>query len=238
MAESPNQHASNASFEFDALREARNYRHALLREFGPELRGRVLEVGSGIGQITELLRTQPGVNQVLALEPDGRFCRQLQQRLPGQPVVQGTSAALRADVGWNAIVSINVLEHIEQDAAELAAYAALLRAEHGTLCLFVPARPEIYAPLDRDFGHYRRYTRPELSRKLTDAGFQLARLSYFNFVGYFAWWLSFRVLGQRQFKVGSVRLFDRCIFPVVHAWESHVCRPPLGQSLLAVARAS
>jgi len=39
-------------FEFAALSEARNYRDALLREFAAHLRGRVLEVGAGVGQIT------------------------------------------------------------------------------------------------------------------------------------------------------------------------------------------
>ena len=48
---------------------------------------------------------------------------------------------------------------------------------------------------------------------------------------------SFVLLKQREFKVGSVRLFDRAIFPVVHAWERNVLRPPFGQSLMAVARA-
>jgi len=34
-----------------------------------------------------------------------------------------------------------------------------------------------------------------------------------------------------------VRLFDRVIFPAVHGFESHVCAPPIGQSLMAIALA-
>ena len=105
------------------------------------------------------------------------------------------------------------------------------------LCLFVPARPEIYAPIDKDFGHFRRYTRPELKGKLFRAGFQVERLWYFNFVGYFAWWFNFRLLKKREFEREKLRLHDRAIFPVVHWLESKVLRPPFGQSLLAVARA-
>ena len=62
-------------------------------------------------------------------------------------------------LSWNAILSINVLEHIESDADELATYFRLLKPARGALCLFVPARPDIYAPIDKDFGHFRRYTR-------------------------------------------------------------------------------
>jgi hypothetical protein len=72
-------------------------------------------------------------------------------------------------------------------------------------------------------------------RKLEKAGFQLVQLRYYNFVGYFAWWVSFCLLKKRSFDVAAVRFFDRAIFPVVHGLESRVCQPPFGQSLLAVA---
>ena len=112
-----------------------------------------------------------------------------------------------------------------------------MRATDGALCLFVPARPEIYAPIDKDFGHFRRYTRPELRGKLQRAGFRIERLRYYNLVGYFAWWFNFCVLKKRGFDAGAVRFFDRAIFPWSHWLEVNVSPPPLGQSLLAVARA-
>jgi hypothetical protein len=144
---------------------------------------------------------------------------------------------VRPDRPWDAMVSINVLEHIEADERELGIYRTLLAEHQGFLCLFVPARPEIYSSLDRDFGHYRRYTRPGLATKLAQAGFEIIRLDYFNFVGYFAWWFSFGVLRRRKFRVADVHFFDRWIFPPVYWLESHVSAPPLGQSLLAIARA-
>ena len=237
MSERPNEKASAVDFEFDALREARNYRHALVREFSPHLQGRVLEVGAGIGQITGLLQALPGVKELLAVEPDAKFCAEFRKLWPNQPLLEGTVAALTDPGPWNGIISINVLEHILEDEAELVNYCRLLRAGRGRLGLFVPARPEIYAPLDADFGHHRRYTRQELRVKLDRAGFEILRLNYFNWVGYFAWWLNFRVRGKRNFDVGAVRFFDRVVFPCVDWCESHLCRPPFGQSLIAVAQA-
>ncbi|SRR6266498_2728198 len=225
------------NFEFQALREARNYRAALLAEFSPHIHGRVLEVGAGIGQITALLRRLSAVEYLLAVEPDPAFCRTLRLALPDQPLIQGTAATVRAPAPWHTIVSINVLEHLRDDAAELAVFAQLLRAQNGALCLLVPARPEIFAPIDEDFGHFRRYTKADLRRRLEAAGFRVLRLHYFNFAGYFGWWLNFRFLGQRTFKPTTVRLFDRLIFPWAHGLETRVCRPPIGQSLMAVASA-
>ena len=226
------------NFEFSALSEAKNYRAALVKEFGPVLTGNVLEIGAGIGQITEVVRAQPDVQKVMGVEPDGAFLDLFRKRLPDVPLIQGTADALKPDSRWNTIICVNVLEHIEADERELRTYRTLLSQAKGHLCLFVPARPEIYAPIDKDFGHFRRYTRPELKRKLAQAGFQIVRLNYFNAVGYFAWWLSFCVMRKRVFDVGAVRLFDRVIFPIVFNWESRVLRPPFGQSLIAIAKAA
>lgn len=237
MSERPNEKANTADFEFAALREARNYRHALVREFAPHLRGRVMEVGSGIGQITELLCELSEVKELLAVEPDEKFCAEFRARLPKQTLWEGTVDTLKEPWLCEGIISINVLEHIGEDERELKSYSRLLQKSRGRLCLFVPARPEIYAPIDKDFGHHRRYTKPELRSKLQSAGFDIVRLSYFNWVGYFAWWMNFRVLAKRSFDVGSVRFFDRMIFPSVYWLESRIVAPPFGQSLIAVAQA-
>jgi SAM-dependent methyltransferase len=235
MTNQPNAAAQFADFEFAALSQATNYRAALLRDFHPHLRGNVLEVGAGIGQITEGLLKNPQIRKLLSIEPESSFCNQLRARFPQLDLLQGTVDSLQLESGWNAILSINVLEHIETDTEELASYHRLLHPTHGVLCLFVPARPEIYAPLDKDFGHFRRYTKLGLRTKLATAGFRITRCHYYNFWGYFAWWLSFCLLKKRSFDVAAVQLYDRMIFPVSHWLELHICPPPIGQSLLVEA---
>jgi SAM-dependent methyltransferase len=237
MSAPPNSMATTEDFEFEALAQARNYRQSLFAEFGPLLQGDVVEVGAGIGQMTEHLLRLPGVKRTVAVEPDSGFCARHRAQFPNHHLIEGTAASLPAEDGWDAVLSINVLEHIEDDRGELKRYAALLRERRGALCLLVPARPEIYAPIDKDFGHFRRYTRPELRQKLRDAGFAIERLHYFNCVGYLAWWFNFCLLEKRCFEKGKVWFYDRAIFPAVHALESKIIRPPFGQSLLAVARA-
>lgn len=237
VKETPGAFAVSEDFEFGALSLADNYREALLREFSPFLRGNVLEVGAGIGQITEALLQKREVARLVSIEPHPAFCRQLREKFPRHTIIQGTVDDLGENGDWNAVVSINVLEHIERDEQELENYHRRLLKNHGTLCLFVPARPEIYGQIDRDFGHFRRYTKSELREKLFRAGFQIPRLRYYNIAGYLAWWLNFCLLKKHHFNPGAVRFFDRFIFPAVYALESRVCPPPLGQSLLAIARA-
>ncbi|WP_109486772.1 class I SAM-dependent methyltransferase [Occallatibacter savannae] len=238
MTSIPNATRNTEDFEFQALNEARNYRNALLREFGPFLKGNVLEVGAGVGQLTEELRRLGPVQKLCAVEPDEVFCERIRAKFPDQQVVHGTIENLEERQGWSSIISVNVLEHIEEDEAELKSYRQLLADKGGWLCLFVPARPEIYAPIDRDFGHFRRYTRGALRSRLEAAGFSVDRLRYYNFAGYFAWWLNFCVLKKRGFERNAVRFFDRAIFPLVNWSETSISAPPIGQSLLAIARAN
>jgi hypothetical protein len=224
-----------SEFEFAALNEAKNYRLALLRDFHSYLRGNVLEVGAGIGQITSELLQMKEITELLSIEPEASFCARLRSQFPQHNLLHGTVNDLQQKTDWNAVLSINVLEHIEMEKEELITYHRLLQPAQGALCLFVPARPEIYAPIDKDFGHFRRYTRSGLRSKLEEAGFEVVRLRYYNFAGYFAWWISFCLLKKRSFDVASVRLFDRVIFPMVHCLESSVCPPFIGQSLMAIA---
>ena len=227
---------ASETYEFEALAAAVNYRRAILDEFRPFLVGDVIEVGAGVGQTTVELRRSQGVRRVTAVEPVAEFCRVLRQRQVAHDVVQGTSGDIVAGAEYDAVVSVNVLEHIEDDMAELSRYKQLLGKRRGHLCLFVPARPELFAPLDERFGHYRRYRRSILRAKLDQAGFDVVAMRYFNFPGYFLWWIEFKILKQRAFNPRKVAMFDRLAFPLIRWVETRIVSPPLGQSILAVAR--
>jgi SAM-dependent methyltransferase len=237
MLANPNSTVIPADFEFAALREAYFYPRAIIEEFSPYLKGQVIEVGAGIGQMTALLAEQVGKENILGVEPDARFAKCFREQCPGIPLVEGTVVDLPPNTSCDVVVSINVMEHIQDHVEEMARYRALLAARNGYLCLFTPARPEIYAPIDKDFGHYRRYTKTSLRAALTAAGFRVRKLYYFNFPGYFAWLLNFRLLGSRSFNPRMIRLCDRLVFRLSHALEYHVMRPPLGQSVVAIAQA-
>jgi hypothetical protein len=228
--------AASSDFEFDALRHAVNYRSTVVREFGPWLHGSVLEVGAGVGLMTELLLDAPGVERLVVVEPERAYGGALRALLPETHVVLGTIDDVPQNEAWNAIVNINVLEHIPDDVGELSAYRERLTPQEGTLCLFVPARKEIFAPIDRDFGHIRRYGRSELRKKLEGVGFSIERLEYFNVVGYLLWWMNFCVLRRRSFDKRRLQLFDRFVFPLFREIERRTGPPPIGQSLIAVAR--
>lgn len=224
------------NFEFAALSEARNYRVAIARLFSPYLGGDILEIGAGIGQMLTDVATICKPRSISAVEPDPHFIDELRRNLPAARIWHGLEDDLPTNESFDSILSVNVLEHIEKDTEELAKWRKRLAPRQGHLCLLVPARPELYSLMDLDFGHFRRYTRKDLTRKLAAAGFIDVKVNYFNVVGYFAWLLNFKILNSRHFNPAAVRSFDRFIFPVSQRIENAIGWRPFGQSLIAVAK--
>ena len=234
----PNQFADSEDFEFSALQEARFYRKAIVQEFLPYLNGKVIDMGAGIGQMTALFAEIVGKENLCGVEPDSRFASIFRKNHPDISLIEKTASTLPVGTFCDTITSVNVLEHIDNHVAELSEYRKLLAHTGGHLCLLVPARPEIFSPIDRDFGHFRRYTKSSMSQALDAAGLTVQKMFYFNFIGYFAWLFNFRLLRSRSFNPTMVRMFDRFIFRWAHGLENKFARPPLGQSLVVIAKAA
>jgi len=226
---------SGCEFEFQALWEAKNYRKSILNEFYPYLNGTTVEVGSGIGQFSLELARVEKVKKLICVEPDKKIAEIHQKNFPEANLVIGYANDLVGNTFADSIVSVNVLEHIENDESELQIYKKLLSKRNGCLCLLVPARRELYSDIDRKFGHFRRYTKSDLTYKLNLAGFKIKKIFYFNMVGYLAWYLNFKIINSTTFNKKKVKFFDKVIFPFSYFLESRLLRPPLGQSLVCVA---
>jgi hypothetical protein len=129
-------------------------------------------------------------------------------------------------------VCLNVLEHTADDRAALAAMAAVVRPG-GAIVLIVPAFQSLYGPIDRNLGHFRRYSRGAMSRLADRAGLRLRKAHYSNFIGFFGWWMNARVWKLEAQSAQQIEVFDRFLVPVASAVE-RLLPPPFGQSLVAV----
>jgi SAM-dependent methyltransferase len=128
---------------------------------------------------------------------------------------------------------INVLEHVTDDAAAMAAMADVVEPG-GTVAVLVPAHPALYGPYDEMEGHFRRYSRRGLRTLLTGSGLEVVRLHRFNLVGAAGWWFQYRLLKRRIHGQGHFRVLQAAL-PVLRAVEARV-KPPFGLSLVAVAK--
>jgi SAM-dependent methyltransferase len=220
--------------DLEAMAFAPRY-HAWIRdEFAPVLHGDVAEVGAGDGGFSRLLLALP-LRSLTLYEPYAA----LQARQPAalaRPGVTRRSTTLGAaapQAAYDAVLYVNVLEHIAEDARELALAHAALRPG-GRLCLFVPALRWLTSAHDRHVGHQRRYGRGELRRRVEGAGFQVERLDWFDAPGVLGWALGMKLLGLPM-RPAAVALYDRAVVSWLRPLECR-WRPPLGKNLLLVAR--
>ncbi|MEZ4361884.1 MAG: methyltransferase domain-containing protein [Kofleriaceae bacterium] len=218
----------------DNVRNYFAWQAQLFQEFA---RGVIIDHGSGTGGLADaLLTAQAG--RVTAVEPDEQLVGVLQRRFANDPnaeVFPGTLDGYLAAHGGasvDAIVSSNVLEHIDDDVACLRIMHELLRPGGG-VGLYLPARPELYGSLDEEVGHFRRYTRSDLVAKLERVGFRVQRVGYCNLVSVVPWIVTGRVLRRRKIGAGSLQLFDRVVFPVTRRLEAWF-PPPYGLNLVAI----
>lgn len=220
------------------LARARRFDDWMFSRFAPDVRGRVVEVGAGIGTFSGRLLAA-GCDRLVLVEPHPESAAILEEAYGGDERVHVVRASLPGAVELSGelgrsdlVLSQNVLEHIEDDEGAVAEMVSLLRPG-GMLDLLVPAHPLLYTRLDREYGHHRRYDRARLEELLRSAGLEIVTLRSFNLLGVPGWWLSGR---RSSGRIGArmLRAYDLA----VPAWRrlEALARPRVGLSLVARAR--
>jgi SAM-dependent methyltransferase len=228
-----NHHSHYPGAELDAMSEARNYNRWILDHFVPYLGQRVAEVGAGIGTISELLLAQ-GVTQLVSYEPSKNMFPMLAEKLRHDDRARAVNDVLRPNDAadrFDSVIYVNVLEHIEDDRAELATAHAALKP-NGHVMIFVPALSWLYSDFDRQIGHFRRYTKNGLKDLAKDVGFTTVKAHYFDLLGILPWYVMFVLLRKVPVR-GNVMLYDKLVVPPLKRIEGMV-KPPIGKSVLFV----
>jgi len=220
--------------DLEAMTFALNYHRWIVREFATYLGDFVAEVGAGSGSVSQLL-LERNPKSLHAFEPSNNLFPSLVKALSDDARAKAVNDFFSARDGpkFDTVIYINVLEHIEDDRAELAtAFAALNPGGH--LLVFVPALSWLYSRHDRDIGHFRRYSKPELAALVAETGFSVVKNRYFDIAGIIPWYVNF-VLLRNSVGEKSVALYDHWVVPLMSRVES-VVTPPLGKNVLLVGR--
>jgi len=231
---------------FDAqerLARLGNYQRWVLRNFGDAVGRRIWDAGAGIGNVTAHLAS--AADFVLATEYTERNIEALRARFAGSERVavercdlSGEDALAFAAHAIDTVVSLDVIEHLEDDGHALRLFHRIL-VPAGRALIKVPAHPFLYGAVDEASLHFRRYRRRELRGKLEEAGFQVERVAYMNAAATVPYFVKSRILQRRTNFSNSLDpkrlgLYDR-IIPWLERAE-RIVPVPFGLSLLAVAR--
>ncbi len=161
------------------FRGRRNILETVLRqELPPGESLLIVPVGCGPPEgLSWLLPLAGRGGRVLGLDMDFRHARRVENRV--DVVVGKLEAAPLASGSCDAVLALDVLEHLDDDAAGLRETARLIKS-NGLLLVTVPAFPSLWGGQDEVSHHRRRYTKRALLDAFTRAGLPRPRVTYFN----------------------------------------------------------
>ena len=137
-----------------------------------------LEIGPGLGDVAaHLLERYPQTNGEL-VEFSSVAAAHLVERFASCKRLKVSSSSFGekpAQEAHDLVLAFEVLEHIEDDCAALAHIHTTLRPD-GYFIMSVPAFMDKWERGDDWAGHYRRYEKDELRKKLSDIGFEILEL--------------------------------------------------------------
>jgi SAM-dependent methyltransferase len=196
---------------------------------------KILEVGAGTGTMTRLLGR---ASQVVAFEPSPDTFQSLERacrEIPGTSAVASLTEAAKLGP-FDAIVLVNVLEHIDDDVGALAELQGLL-APDGYVAVISPAHNMLYSTFDASIGHVRRYSRKRARLTMEKAGYSKVRVRYFNAVGAVLWLIVNRWLRKTSASTGQTAIYDKIVVPISSLVDRLGFRP-FGQSIIMIGTSS
>lgn len=193
---------------FDKAHIWRKYIYYIIKRY---LNGNILEVGAGIGSFTKLYEDQH--QNITLSESDKDFCDLLNDKFKNKNNIKVTNQFIKEiNQKFETIIYLNVLEHIEDDIAEVKmAYEKL--EKNGHLIILVPAHQKIYSKFDKAVGHFRRYEINFFKDKLSM--FNLIKLIQLDCCGYLLYHLN-NLIFKKDVYPSKLKIFiwDKIFTPM------------------------
>lgn len=190
-----------------------------------------VEFGAGTGSLADVWQIKFGLSPI-CIEIDPTLIKILESK----GFITYSSISLISNK-LSYVYTSNVLEHIDNDVEVLNEIRKKLKPG-GKLAIYVPALPFLYSGLDQKVGHYRRYTKRELIKKVTESGFTVKDCFYNDSLGILAS-LTVKAFGYKN-KVGlgsskSIVLYDTVFFPISKMLDRLIFRKVIGKNLFLFA---
>ena len=202
----------------------------------PFMQGKILEIGSGIGNISSFL-IKDHENVVLS-DIRKNYVKKLQQQYSGVEVIQIDLVDPQFDKKYknlfetfDFIFALNVVEHIENDKIALVNIYKLLK-KGGYVFILVPAYQSLFNNFDIALEHYRRYTKESLFKLFHH--FEPVRSYYFNFIGIFGWFVVGKLFGKKIIPESNMKIYNLLI-PIFKVIDK-ILLNQIGLSVIQVAK--
>lgn len=225
----------SGTLTLEVLEGAHNYNKWIVDELSIHVSYPLLEIGSGIGNISGLLINNKSItlsdNEEIFVNILSSKYKKKNVNVINFDITKSPNKNLK---NFKSVIGINVLEHIEDDLKSLIHLKKIISRD-GNLVLLVPAKKMAYNKLDKSLGHYRRYEKKELVEKLEEAGYEVEKIKFFNTLGLVTWIIRDYFTGQQiNLTPRQISTFDK-IVPFLRKVEKLI-ETPIGISLIVVAK--
>ena len=205
----------------------------------PHISGDILEVGAGIGaNISSIYNTK--VKSWSAVEPDKSLLDEFERQIEIEKLeininlINGTARDVKEGSYFDVILYIDVLEHIENDSAEINEVLNLLKPG-GRIIILAPAHKILFTEFDIAVGHYRRYNKKYIRKLMNSKSQSLeeTKLIYLDFLGGALSLINRFVLNQSHPSRSQIVFWDGVIIPISKIFDK-LLRFQVGKSILAI----
>jgi SAM-dependent methyltransferase len=220
------------------LQKVNNYNRWIYDNIKPYVGRNVLEIGCGIGNITDYFISPD--RKITGIDIDEDFvdvAKEKYKNTPGVTIAMGDAlnpGCTLPGKSYDTVMLLNVLEHIQDDLKAVKCIFDLLEPK-GRAIILVPAMKFAYGELDRQLGHHKRYEKPDMIKLYAYNGFEIEKLFYMNWIGAFGWAFNSRILRKKLIPEDQSNIMDKLIVPIIKPLED-IVKPFFGQSLIAVGK--
>ncbi|PCI98990.1 MAG: methyltransferase type 12 [Flavobacteriales bacterium] len=225
----------------DAISDADNFNEWMYDTISPYCSGKILEIGSGIGNISRYFLENK--RNITLSDIRDEYCNKLRANFNehNPEVVNVNIADADFDTKYSHLIgqfdtvfSLNVVEHIEDDLLAIKNIKKLLR-KGGIIITLVPAWNTLYNEFDKSLEHYRRYNASSLNTLLKNE-YEIVHTQYFNLMGIFGWILTGSIMKKKTIPKGQMGLYNKLvpIFKIIDKIVFH----KIGLSVISIGRKS
>ncbi|MDD4143012.1 MAG: class I SAM-dependent methyltransferase [Prolixibacteraceae bacterium] len=210
---------NNGTETLKVISDANNFNRWMYETIKPFCKGHVLEIGSGIGNISQFLLsdgyevTLSDINSSYLEILDKRFsgCDNFNEVILFDFAEKEIHRKHSGMIGkYDTIIALNVLEHI--DDHEMAVKNCLYLMKPGAnLIILVPAFESLYNEFDRAVEHQRRYSVKSLNEVMSVGGFNIIHTQYFNLAGILGWYVSGKMFKRSVIPGGQMSLYNKLV---------------------------
>ena len=221
----------------EAISQAHHFNTWMFEQVQPFMNGRILEIGSGIGNISQYFIDAK--SDIVLSDIREEYCNALRQKFPNNQVLildlvhpdfENVYSHLLGS--FDACFAMNVVEHIEDDHLAMKNLVSLLKSG-GKVLILVPAGPSLYNDIDKGLFHFRRYTDSMMNELFQAAPLLMEKKWMFNALGIPAWFFGGKIMKKKEVEGDQMNLYNKLI-PIARFLDWITFRK-IGLSIIALA---